>query len=172
MWDWQSGQREKFGIREREYGCERVQKHASVEKVGIRQMFKMYQANESEHKAWKTRIWLLFNYLKVDKTPPKSSDSNIIASILYYVDHRFYQRATSRKKTLVAVPFRRVEKKSSRICPMSNRIHAIKSERLFMKPKIFIRSLTSNFSSFRCQYYNFLTMSGFQFREITKVVNG
>lgn len=74
--------------------------HASAEKLGIRQTFQMYQDNDPKHKAWITRMWLLYNCPKVLDTPPQSPDCNIIENLWEYLDNRLRERPISSKKHL------------------------------------------------------------------------
>lgn len=74
--------------------------HASAEKLGIRETFKLYQDNDPKHKAWNTRMWLLYNCPKVLETPPQSPDCNIIENVWEYVDRRLRERPISNKQQL------------------------------------------------------------------------
>lgn len=53
----------------------------SAEKLGISNEFKFYQDNDPKHKAWKTRLWLLYNCPNILETPPQSPDLNPIENL-------------------------------------------------------------------------------------------
>ncbi|GBM62500.1 hypothetical protein AVEN_145985-1 [Araneus ventricosus] len=54
----------------------------SAQKLGIQNIFKLYQDNDPKHTAINIRLWLVDNCPKVIKTPPYSPDLN---PILKYV---------------------------------------------------------------------------------------
>ena len=67
----------------------------SSEKMGIKGTFKLYQYNDSKHKAYKVWSWLLYNCPKVIEPPPQSPDMNPIENLCNEFDRRVHQKPVS-----------------------------------------------------------------------------
>ena len=64
----------------------------SAEKMGIKDTFILYQDNDTKHKAYKVRSWLLYNCPKVNEPPPQSPDMNRIENLWNELDRRVRQK--------------------------------------------------------------------------------
>ena len=67
----------------------------SAEKMGIKDIFKLCQDNDPQHKSYKVRPWLLYNCPKVNEPPPQSPDMNPIENIWNELDRRVRQKPVS-----------------------------------------------------------------------------
>lgn len=72
----------------------------SVAKMGLNGDYIFMQDNDPKHKAWNTRMWLLYNTPKQLETPPQSPDINPIEHIWDYLDKQIRTRHISNKTEL------------------------------------------------------------------------
>lgn len=108
--------------------------NVSAQKLGLRENFKYYQDNDPKHKAWRVRMWLLFNCPKVLETPPQSPDLNVIENLWHYLDRAVRKHNISNKQDLKNVLQEEWDKISTNYCQklvrsIPNRLREVKLNR-------------------------------------------
>jgi len=89
---------------------------ASAESLRIGSNFKFYQDNDPKHKAYNTRLWLLYNCPEVMETPPQSPDINPIENLWDELGRRVQNRQLTNIKDLKKVLLEEWEKIEPETC--------------------------------------------------------